>query len=163
MRLGRTLAVAAAPPPFTSSTLAAAGGCRRAKLTRLMAVGHCLLARPGAAGASPPSAARSPAGAARRPRTSCSSGGAGRWGGGPGTLDGWAAAGRLGGQIWELEPMAAGSGSEHRVGVSRRPCVCQRPWWSVAVLGWWQVWCGRLHLCMVRLMPAVRAEPSSRW
>jgi hypothetical protein len=31
------------------------------------------------------------------------------------------------------------------------------------VLGWWQVWCGRLHLCVVRLMPAVRAEPSGRW
>jgi hypothetical protein len=85
---------AAAPPPSIASTLATVGGRRRAKLVRLTAAaGLSLLARPGTAGASPPSAPRSPAGAARRPRTPCSSGGAGHRSGGPGTLDGWAAAG----------------------------------------------------------------------
>jgi hypothetical protein len=64
------------------------------------------------AGVSPLSATRSPVGAVHRPRMSCSSGGAGHRGGSPGTLDGRAtavAAGRLSGQIWELEPVATSS------------------------------------------------------
>jgi hypothetical protein len=66
---------------------------RRDKIVRLTAADDlCLHARLGAAGASPPSAERSPARAVHWPRTLCFSDIAGRRGGGPGTLDGWAAA-----------------------------------------------------------------------
>jgi hypothetical protein len=59
------------------------------------------------------------------------------------------------------------AGSRLRAPHRRRsapPVVFHRhSWWSVAVFGWWRVWCGRLHLRVVRLMSAERAEPSGRW
>jgi hypothetical protein len=125
------------PPPSTSSTLAAAGGRRRAKLAQLtVTAGLCLLVRPGAArlllqvrrdlrleqhvslGRRVPLAKLDAEAAAPKLWMV----GRLRW------PRGW-----LGGQIWELEPLAAGS--QLRAPYRRQSAPLCSPA-SVVVLGW---------------------------
>jgi hypothetical protein len=82
-----------------------------------------------------------------------------RWLGSRGGREGSSAVRSRSSSLW---PPALSFG--HCVGAGRLPLWCfvdvRGGMWRCLV---GEVWCGRLHLRVMRLMPAVRAEPSGRW